>query len=89
MSNNRKHIRFLPDENTFILVKGQSEKVHSGLCVDESQSGCAGVFVKHEDLIPKKMTMLKVGNLDAIPAEIRWVRVLDEDVVRVGFQYLD
>lgn len=85
----RRHIRFEADENTYILAKGESESTHSGICLDESQSGCSGVFKKHDDFIPKKMIMLKVGKLEVIPAEIRWAKVLDSDVVKVGFQYLD
>mgnify|MGYP003688893587 CR=1 FL=1 len=89
MDKPRKHIRFEPDENTFVLAKGDSGITHSGICVDESQSGCAGVFKKHNDLIPKKMIMVKVGQLDVISAEIRWAKILDEGIVKVGFQYLE
>lgn len=89
MTNPRRHIRFEPDDNTFILAKGESEKTHSGICLNESQSGCSGVFRKHDDLIPKKMIILKVGKLEVVDAEVRWTKILDTDLVKVGFHYLD
>ncbi len=84
----RKHIRFNPDEDTFIAVKIEDDTLYTGLCVSESQGGCSGVFMNHVNFISGKMCYLKVGKLDPVSAEIRWVTELDTDVVKVGFQYL-
>lgn len=89
MNKNRRQIRFEADENTFIVARTEEGAIHSGICLDESQGGCAGVFRKHDDFIPKKMLLVKAGKLDPIPAEIKWVRVLDVDTIKVGFHYLD
>lgn len=89
MPNHRKHIRFEAEENTFILARGESDIVHSGLALSESQGGCSGVFKVNKDFELKKMMLVKVGQLDSIPVEIRWITPLDHEVVKVGFQYLD
>ncbi len=88
MENKRQHIRFEPDENTLILLKVDNDEIHSGLCVSESQGGCSAAFLNNSAFVAGKMVYLKVGKLDSISAEIRWVTELDEDIVKVGFKYL-
>ncbi len=84
----RKHIRFQPDSDTFVALKLEDNSLYTGLCVSESQGGCAGVFINHESFVAGKMCLIKVGKLDAVAAEIRWVKELDSDIIKVGFQYL-
>lgn len=88
MEDQRKHIRFQPDEDTYIIIKLEDDTIYSGLCIDESQSGSAGVFINHYNFTPGKMCLMKVGKLDAISAEIKWVTELDNDVVKIGFSHL-
>ena len=88
MDNKRKHIRFKPDERTYILINIVDDEVESGLCVTESQGGCSAVFLNKPCYQAGEMCYLKVGKLDPVAAEIRWVTVLDNDLVKVGFEYL-
>ena len=88
MENIRRHIRFEADENTFILLNIDNEVVHSGIGVSESQSGCAGVFRTNNLFVAGKMVYVKVGKLEPVSAEIRWVSELDKDVMKVGFEFL-
>lgn len=88
MGSTRRHIRFEPDPNTYVLVKVSDELSLSGLCLDESLSGCAAVFKKHEALVEKAVIDVKVGELELMTAEIRWLKEIDADVLKVGFEYL-
>jgi hypothetical protein len=88
MDNKRRHIRFEPEENTFVFVNIDNENVHGGLCTSESQSGCSGVFRTCGSFVAGKMVYVKVGALDALSAEIKWVSELDKDTLKVGFEYL-
>ena len=89
MAINRKHIRFEPDQNTLIIASGESELAHTGLCLSESQGGCSGAFLKNSDFELKKMMMLKVGVLEPIPSVVRWIKNADDEIIKVGFQFLD
>lgn len=88
MKNKRKFIRFEPDENTYVLVDIQDEAIHSGLALSESQGGCCGVFKSNSLYKTGEMVYIKVGKMDPISAEIRWVKELDNDVMKLGFEYL-
>lgn len=89
MENQRKHIRFIPDDHTFILVNLEdSNETLCGLCVSESQGGCSGLFLNHNGFKAGEMVYIKVGKLESVAAEIRWVTELDKDCVKIGFAYL-
>lgn len=88
MEKKRKHIRFHAEEDTFITVKLEDDSLFTGLCLSESQGGCSGVFVKSDHFMAGKMGMVKVGKLDPLSAEIRWVTELDSEVIKVGFHFL-
>lgn len=89
MDISRKHIRFKPDDNTFLFIKTEEKTIHSGICLTESQGGCSGVFAKHDSLVDGASCIIKTGNLESMEAQIRWVKVLDEEVVKLGVQYLE
>ena len=88
MTVKRKHIRFQPDSDTFMAVRLEDNSLYTGLCVSESQGGSAGVFINHPNFVSGIMCLVKVGKLDPISAQIRWVTELDSDVLKVGFEYL-
>ncbi|MBT4792032.1 MAG: hypothetical protein HON90_10710 [Halobacteriovoraceae bacterium] len=88
MQNQRRHIRFEPDDNTIILVVLDSEPCFSGLCISEAQGGASGVFLTNLKLKVGEMCYIKVGKLDSISSEIVWIKELDNEVVKVGFKYL-
>lgn len=88
MGSTRRHIRFEPDINTLVVALDDQGSRLSGVCLDESLSGCAAVFKKHANFVEKKILDIKVGQLKAIKAEIRWVKEIDTDVLKVGFEYL-
>ena len=85
----REYIRFSADENTFLVIKVGEHPAIGGLCVTESQGGCSGSFLNHDYFVASEKVLLRVGKLDTILAEIRWITQLDEDIVKIGFKYLE
>lgn len=88
----RKNIRFSPDENTVVwFSKGKSDfkKDFIGLAVSEAHGGAAFVMTKEVTLEKHDPIVIKVGELSELKAEVRWVKKLDEDVYKIGIQYLE
>jgi len=83
----RKNIRFVPDENTLIVLKTQNGNEIVGLACTESFSGCGGVFKAHKELVLDITVELQVGKLEAQLAVIKWIKKLDENIWELGFQY--
>lgn len=67
-------------------------KIH-GLIVEKSHAGCSVAFVKADksyDLLAEgKECFLKAGPLHPMKAVVRWRRDLDDDLFKVGFQYME
>lgn len=89
MDIKRKHLRFNADNNTFTAVKLDEETIYGGLAITESQGGCSSIFLNKPGFSEGKKCYLKVGQLNSIYAEIRWIKELDAEVIKVGFQYLE
>lgn len=85
----RKHIRFNADENTFVAVKVEDHNPIGGLAITEAKGGCSAVFILTDKFKAKDNCYIKVGKMDPIAAEVRWIKELDGDLVKVGFQYLE
>ena len=87
--NQRKHIRFRLDEDTYMKVTIEgNDKPILGLCLSESHGGCSGVFYPHEDFKVGETILVQVGRLDPEKAEIKYLHELADDVVKMGFEYL-
>lgn len=64
----------------------------TGLVVDKSHSGCSMVFLgeqEHLNLPVGHECLLKAGPLSPLHAVVRWNRVLDETLVKIGFEFLE
>ena len=63
--------------------------------VEEGHKGCGLVFVKRGRAESSTFPwvgaecLLKVGKLHPLRSVVRWVREYDEDVAKVGFEYLE
>ena len=64
-----------------------------GLIVDLSHAGCSTVFLRskkiYDKLIPDVECLVQAGSLHPMRAVIRWRNNLDEDLFKVGFQFLE
>jgi hypothetical protein len=68
----RKNIRFVPDENTLIVLKTQNGVEVVGLACSESYSGCGGVFMASSELVEDIDIELQVGKLESQLATIKF-----------------
>ena len=95
----RRFLRFPGDGKTCAEVDRFSKEHEpfqadlTGLVSQEAYGGCALVFLNREnlelDFHPDNRCRIKMGHMDPLPAKAVWVRNLDPDVIKVGFQYLD
>lgn len=89
MDIKRKHIRFNAEANTFVAVKIGENNPKGGLAITESHGGCSAVFLADEIFKESGICYIKVGDMDPLKAEIRWIMNVDKDLVKIGFQYLE
>lgn len=100
--NFRGAIRFKPDPLTVAYIqllkdskdtKDLKEKSVQpkwdlvGVVANESYTGCALIVIQNE-LIPGKNVFVKVGALAAMHAKIVWQKQLEENIYKIGLQYI-
>lgn len=71
-----------------IASPGAQTKELYGLVINESFSGCAIVLLTEQKLKKDMLCHCRVGRLDELPAAVRWTKVLDKGVIKVGIEYL-
>ena len=59
------------------------------LVIDEALDGCGLVVVNNKILAEGDICLVKVGMLDPLIGEVRWLRELDEEVHKIGIMYLE
>jgi hypothetical protein len=80
---NRKHIRFNPDLGDVAWIEGKTP----GLIVNESFTGCSLIVLSSVDIEKGDTVRVQVGKLKAMESEVRWVKKIDRDIVRIGLLY--
>lgn len=92
----RKSIRFEPDEGTLAYIdttprehKSEFDPKIMALVIDEALDGCGLAVVNNKTLFEGDICLVKVGLLDPLIGEVRWVRELDEEVHKIGIMYLE
>lgn len=96
----RHHLRFPPDEWEIGLIQCTDATVEeadfepevAGLVMEESRAGCGLVVL--ERLIQDRLKigdrcMVKVARLGVLPAEVRWIKQINEGVCRLGLHYIE
>lgn len=94
LKSKRKSIRFKPDLGSIALldfaVEGDFEPSVTGLICNESYAGCALVFAADIFKLKAGHTIrVQPGAIGPMPAEVVWVKRLDEELVKVGLKYLE
>lgn len=93
--NRRKYIRFAPDPAEFAQIDKQAESESFnfqfvGLIVDEAPlSGCCLAIQKGIGLKPDDKVRIKLGELHPLKAKVIWVKQIDNNLVKCGFQFLE
>lgn len=96
----RRFLRFEPEEIEIALLQFAEaepddfffEAETAGLVIEEAYGGCALAVLRKtlpDDAGEGRRLQIKVARLGPMRAEIRWVQPLDDDVSRIGIQYLD
>jgi hypothetical protein len=92
----RRLIRFPGDPLDFALLDfGPGDRPFTpqqvALIVEEApMGGCSlAVSAGEANLAEGRGCRVKVGRMEPVRAEIRWVRTLDERVTRLGLQFLE
>jgi hypothetical protein len=95
----RRHLRFRPGPTTMALLNfskgGQAtwgrrfEGEHVGLVESESIVGCGVVLISDHPPAPETKLWIRVGEIDPLPAVIRWVKEIAESVYQLGIEYSD
>jgi len=92
----RKALRFPPDEGTLAWIdpdyhedKQLFKPQIPALVIDEALDGCGLVVLYHERLSEHAKCMIRVGNLDPLAAQVRWIKDLDEEVLKIGVMFLE
>lgn len=93
---NRKHLRYNPDPLDFALISFDSRKnvsefapTETGLLLQESYGGAGMVVKKVHDYKVGEFIWVKVGQLAPMYAEVRWIKELDDYLLRIGLQYYE
>ena len=99
-SDQRRFLRFKPDEFEIAQLQFTEARPDElffeteavGLVLEEAYGGCALAMVRK--LLPDTLAegtrfQIKVATLGPMKAEVRWIRHLDEDVSKLGIQYVD
>ena len=89
----RKALRYRPQETTVATVDllgddGQYLGNIKGIVFSEAARGCGLVVLFRSDLKLHQFVQIQVGALAPIKAKIAWLSEMDEDIMKVGFEYL-
>lgn len=85
----RKNLRFASDANTLASIKVVREDGvlgFSSIVINESRNGC-NVVLPIVDLHKGEIIQIQLGNFNSIEALVRWTKVVDNDIMRVGIEY--
>lgn len=88
----RNYTRFKADDNTLLTIKLNEIAHLIGLAYSEAYGGFGGVFIKStlsETLKINERYKASVGGIDYESVSVKWISVLDDEVIKVGFQILD
>jgi len=89
----QKHIRFSPDPGAEAAIDIDCDEKFrpriTARVINESFGGCRVQASGHLPFCPGYRIRIRVGRLDPLLAEIRWVRLDPEGHVHLGIMYLD
>lgn len=89
---NRKGLRFPAETGTLIHIDLHPEVPDFnpgivGLVIDEAAKGCGAIILTHRQIAEGDFCKVKVGRLAPIKAEIKWIKQLDAQVMKIGLLY--
>jgi hypothetical protein len=93
-SMKRKSVRFKPDIGSYALIDvNVRQKAFNpnmqGLIINESYTGCALVVISETAPKTGVYFRIKVGELNPMKAKVAWAKLLEENIYKVGVQFLE
>ncbi len=92
----RKHIRFKPDKMAYASVDFSSGSKDSfdpetvAIIVEEApMGGCGLVVCTQKEVKVDDSYIFKVGELSPLLGTVRWVKKLDEEIYKIGIEFLE
>jgi hypothetical protein len=92
----RESRRFPPDEGTLAWIdtevhedKRAFRPTIAALVTDEALHGCGMVALAHDRFRDEAECMVQVGDLAPLRSQIRWIKNLNHDVLRIGVRFLE
>lgn len=96
IDSDRRSLRFQPDEGNIAEIDPEAKDNKNNfkariraLIVDEALEGCCLVLTHNRLLQVGDICLVKVGMLDPLISEVRWIRDLDEEIQKIGIMYLE
>lgn len=89
----RKSLRYKPDPKTVAYLDFKVSKnfapQFAGLVINESFSGCALIIITDLPIKKGAKLKIKVGELAMMKAKVAWVRILEENILKLGVNFLE
>ncbi len=90
----RKHVRFTPDplDVAYIgrRVDGEFKPEIAATIIQEAPMGGCGLVLRlTDDLQEGDVRIVKIGKLDAYQAVVRWRLQIDEEIMKIGFEFME
>lgn len=94
IDKSRTYTRFQPSADTLAWIDKKTGKTKFAptlacLVLNESFTGCAVITLAASGFVKGDAIRIQVGKLAVLPAEVRWVKALDKEVVKIGIEYLE
>jgi hypothetical protein len=91
-NNKRSGTRFKPEPLDYAQIDFQSDPGAfdpsvAAVILNESPGGCSLAFASPCPIGLGGKVCIKVGNLDPVVAEVRWIKTYDDRLVALGFKY--
>lgn len=96
----RRYLRFKPENVEIAWIQFtdrapntiEFEVDAAGLVVEEAYGGCGLVVLgaaDAESISEGVRCLVRVNNIGPVRGQVRWVKVLDDDVAKIGIEYLE
>ncbi len=96
----RRHLRFKPDDTEIAWIQFtdrapgmiEFEADAAGLVVEEAYGGCGLVVLgatDAESIAEGVPCLVRVNAIGPVRGRVRWVKVLDKDVAKIGIEYTE
>jgi len=89
----RKSIRFKSVPMSIAMVDLKVTKVFkptiTSLVINESYTGCALLMACDEIMVLDQVVMVKVSELEPMKARVVWCKTLEENIRKVGVEFLE